>query len=503
MLRFLSRKKRQAQLDLEQRAAAGRNAAHRRQFAAAKVDRLTEGWRGITGSGDTGVFLTLSRLRARSRQLAADNDYARRFFKLLRSNVVGAQGISMQVRSIAREDSKGIQFDDNANKLIEKNWYEWAKKKHCTIDGRLSFIDVQQMLIEAVAKDGEVLVRKIRGNTAGNPFGFAIQLLEADHLDENYNMQLNNGNRIRMGIEVNSWNRPIAYHILTRHPGDLLGHGVKNADRYERIPADEILHLYTPERISQTRGVPWMVSAMRRMRMLGTYEENELVAAGVAAAKMGFFKSKDGEQYEGTDQDDDGNLITEAEPGVFETLPPGIDFQAWDPQHPATSFGAFLKAMLRGAASGLGVSYTTLSNDLEGVSYSSIRQGTLEERDMWRLLQTWMVEHFCTDIFESWLLMSLTTQKIPLPLSKYERFNAPVWRPRGWSWVDPLKEVKSNIEAVNAGFMSAQDVASQQGMDIEDVYAQLRLEKDLRTKHGVVLGTPDLNGMDSAINTGG
>lgn len=491
MLGFSIFKKRKQQL---------RSAPRQRQyFAAAKVDRLTENWRGIKSSADVGVQMTLTRLRARSRQLAVDNDYARRFYKLLRSNVVGSQGIGMQVRAIDKETKDGVIFDDYANRTIEQAWYEWAKKKYCTIDGRLSFIDVQQMLIETVAKDGEILVRKIRGKSAGNQFAFAIQLLEADHLDENYNVALANGNRIRMGIEYNAWNRPIAYHVLTRHPGDMLYQGNYASDRYERVPAEDMLHLYIPERPSQSRGVPWMISAMRRMKMLGTYEENELVAAGVAAAKMGFFKSSDGEQYEGTDQDADGNLITEAEPGIFEQLPPGVEFQAWDPQHPATSFASFIKSMLRGAASGLGVSYTTLSNDLEGVSYSSIRQGTLEERDGWRLLQTWMIEHFCADIFESWLVMALTTQKITLPLSKFEKFNAPVWRPRGWSWVDPLREVKSNIEAVNAGFMSAQDVASQQGQDIEDIYAQLKLEKDLREKHGVVLGTPDLNGM----NTGG
>jgi lambda family phage portal protein len=486
---------------LKKRKPAGRGINMQRNFAAAKIDRLTQSWGGVNGSADSVTSMSLSRLRARSRQLAVDNDYARRFYKLLRANVVGSQGIGMQVRAIDKEAAKSVKFDDEANQLIERNWHEWSSKKHCTIDGRLSLIDVQQMLIETVAKDGEVLVRKIRGRSAGNPFGFAIQLIEADHLNENYNLTMENGNRVRMGIEYNEWNRPVAYHVLNRHPGDLLS-VTSHQEKYERIPASDMLHLYFSERPSQSRGVPWMVSAMRRMRMLGTYEENELVAAGVSAAKMGFFTSGDGEQYKGTDEDADGNLITEAEPGVFEQLPAGVKFEAWDPQHPTTSFGAFIKAMLRGAASGIGVSYTTLSNDLEGVSYSSIRQGTLEERETWKLMQTWMIEHFCADVFESWLLMALTTQKIPLPLTKFEKFNAPVWRPRGWSWVDPLKEVKSNIEAVNAGFMSAQDVASQQGQDIEDIYAQLALEASLREKHGVTLGSPDLQGMQAAINTG-
>lgn len=493
MFNFFASKKRKQEV---------RRAPRYRSFAAAKIDRLTESWRGVTSSADSVLNVTLSRLRARSRQLAADNDYARRFYKLLRSNVIGSQGIGMQVRAVERETKDGVVYDDAANKKIEAGWYDWAKKKNCTVDGRLSLIDVKQMIIETVAKDGEILVRKIRGRSAGNEYGFALQLLEADHLDEKYNVALSNGNSIRMGIEYNQWNRAVAYHVLTRHPGDVLYQGGKYADRYERIPAEDILHLYMSERPSQSRGVPWMVSAMRRMRMLATYEENELVAAGVAASKMGFFTSEDGEQYRGTDEDADGNLITEAEPGLFEQLPAGVKFESWDPQHPATSYAAFVKGMLRGAASGLCVSYNTLANDLEGVSFSSIRQGTLEDRDMWRLLQTWMIEHFCTDVFEAWLEMALTTQKINLPLARFEKFNKPVWRPRGWSWVDPLKDTKSSIEAVNAGFMSAQDVASQQGLDIEEVYAQLAFEKALREKHGIVLGTPDLQGLQAAINTG-
>jgi len=473
----------------------------RNYFAAAKVDRLTSGWMGISASADETLRMSLSRLRARARQLAADNDYARRFFKLCRSNVVGAQGIRLQVRAIERETADGVVFDDTANRLIEEGWYEWAKKKNCTVDRRLSLIDVKQLLIETTAKDGEVFIRKVRGKSAGNPFGFALQLIEADHIDENLNETLANGNKIRMGIEFDSWNRPVAYHVLTRHPGDTVTLGYYK-DKYERVLARDMVHLYSPERISQSRGVPWLVSAMRRLKMLGVYEENEVVAAGVAAAKMGFFTSPDGEGYQGDDEDSEGNLITESNPGMFEQLPAGVKFEAWDPQHPTAGFGAFIKAMLRGAASGLGVSYVSLANDLEGVNFSSIRQGVLEERELWKLLQTWMIEHFLEEIFEDWLLMALTTQKITLPLIKFEKFNKPIWRARGWGWVDPLKEVKSNIEAVNAGFISAQDVASEQGQDIEDVYAQLSLEGKLRKKHGVTLGNPDMQGVDTIINGG-
>ncbi len=341
-------------------------------------------------------------------------------------------------------------------------------------------------------KDGEILIRKIKGRESSNEFGFAVQLIEADHLDEKYNKELPNGNKIRMSIEHNKWNRPIAYHVLTRHPGDNIYTTSKSELKRERIPAEDIIHLYFSERPSQSRGLPWMLSAMTRLNMLGGYEDAEITAARAAACKMGFYKTPDGASYTGDDQSDK-QLLSQFESGVFEELPEGTDFIPFDPQHPNSAYGIFIKTALRGAAAGLGVGYNSLANDLEGVNFSSIRQGVLEERDLWKVLQTWIIEHVCDDIFSDWLLWSLTTQKIPLPLTKISKFNKPIWRPRGWSWVDPLKEVKSNIEAINAGLKSAQDVASEQGKDIEEVYQALQTETKLREKYGITLGQIDAN----------
>jgi lambda family phage portal protein len=456
----------------------------RNQFAAAKHDRLTAGFRGFTASQDTMIHGGLATMRARSRQLAANNDYAKRYFQLCRSNVIGSQGIRLQARAIFETPDGMQESDEAANNQIERAWRDWSKKKNCSVDGRLSLLDVMQLAAENAAKDGEVFIRIIKGKSAKNKYNFALQMLEADHIDETLNDTLSNGNVIRMGIECNEWNRPVAYHVRTRHPGDTLSYATAKYSERIRIPATEMIHLYRPDRISQSRGMPWLISAMIRLKMLGAYEENEVVAAAVAAAKMGFFISEDGASYTGDDRDDDG-VISEAEPGIFEQLPAGVKFESFDPQHPTAGFGAFIKAMLRGVASGLGVSYNSLANDLEGVNFSSIRQGALEERENWKMFQVWIIEHLLQPLYEQFLLINLTSQVIPLPLERIEEFNDVVWRPRGWSWVDPLKEVKSYREANEAGYKTAQDIASEQGADIEEVYAQLAREKRLREKYGL------------------
>jgi len=70
-------------------------------------------------------------------------------------------------------------------------------------------------------------------------------------------------------------------------------------------------------------------------------------------------------------------------------------------------------------------------------------------------------------------------------MEKYEKFNAATWQPRGWAWVDPVKDFQASIMAINAGLKTASSVAAEQGMDIEDVYLQLAQEQAMREKLGI------------------
>jgi lambda family phage portal protein len=231
-----------------------------------------------------------------------------------------------------------------------------------------------------------------------------------------------------------------------------------------------------------------MVTPAYRLKQLGGMEEAELVASRIAASKMGFFTTlPDGAGFDEDETEEDGALISEAEPGTFEKLPEGVDFKPWDPSHPNAAFESFSKSMLRGIASGLNVSYVGLANDLEGVSYSSIRSGELSDRDAWRLLQSWFVENLNDLVFPQWLSMALMSNALDLPYRKKDKFSKPHWQPRGWNWVDPQKEIKANISAVRNGFKSLSDVISEQGMDIDEVFDRLSREKALAEKYGLEL----------------
>ncbi len=180
-------------------------------------------------------------------------------------------------------------------------------------------------------------------------------------------------------------------------------------------------------------------------------------------------------------------MIDAAEPGQFAQLPSGTGFTTFDPTHPTSAFESFNKAILRGISSGLGVAYNSLASDLEGVSFSSIRSGTIEERDQWRVKQNWMIQHFMDRIYEQWLSMQLLNGSMGLSMTDFDKLSEIRWQPKAWTWVDPLKDIKASTEAINAGIKTASEVVAEQGGDIEDVYDQLAYEQQLAKEKGLNL----------------
>jgi lambda family phage portal protein len=442
-------------------------------FQAATGGRLTYDWIAAILSADQEIKGNMRLLRARARELSRNNPVAKSYLKILTSNVLGERGIGYKPQVRNNDDS----LNAGLNSKIETSWKEWSKVGNCTADGKLSFRGVQHLVLKNVATDGEVFIRMVRGFP--NKCRFALQLIDADQLDHLFSRNPSKTeNEIRMGVEVDAWSRPVAYHINEKHPSDLGGSLLRT-----RIPADQIIHLYDPERINQTRGITWFHPCMFELRMLGGYVEAELVAARTGAAKMGFLKYTDPASFE--EPNKDAHYRIEAQPGVIETLPPGLDFQQWNPDHPANAFPMFVKAMLRFVASSLGVSYNALASDLEGVNYSSMRSGLLIERDQWKMLQTLLKEQFLQRVFEQWISMALLSGALVLDSRDPSRFLAGKWEPRGWMWVDPLKDVQSSILGIGAGLDSRDRIIAEQGGDVEEVFEQLAEEKKLAESYGL------------------
>jgi lambda family phage portal protein len=152
--------------------------------------------------------------------------------------------------------------------------------------------------------------------------------------------------------------------------------------------------------------------------------------------------------------------------------------------------------MLREVAAGIGVSYESLSRDYSQSNYSSSRLSLLDDRDLWRVLQQWFVRSFREPLHRVWLQQAVLAGAIPeIELGEFgrnpEKFAAVRWKPRGWSWVDPTKEVEASAMAVRNGFTTITDViaATAGGLDIEDIIATRQRELALLEAAGIEVDT--------------
>jgi capsid protein len=98
---------------------------------------------------------------------------------------------------------------------------------------------------------------------------------------------------------------------------------------------------------------------------------------------------------------------------------------------------------------------------------------------MWRMLQALFIAEVMNDFYPEWLEMSLASGAINLPLDKFEKFNAAKWQPRGWDWVDPLKEETAAEKAIKNATKTPQEiVAGRSGADYFDNIKAIRRAKD-------------------------
>ncbi|RYH04122.1 phage portal protein [Salipiger sp. IMCC34102] len=410
-------------------------------------------------------------LVAQSREQSTVNDYMKSFLRIAERSIVGANGIILQAQTRKRDGT----LDVEANNALEAWWAKWCRAEHCDVTGKRSFRRICKAIVGGAARDGEFMVREVRGRDAG-PMRYALQVLDPQRCPVDYNVdRMPNGRFVRQGIEFNRAGRPLAYYFASDDPS-VAGYSFGGRS-LDRIPAEQIIHGFVEDVLGQRRGLPWAATALWRLGMLDGFEKAALKNARTAASLGGFIEWETGEGPDRDEELEDEELYFEPEEGLYQELPPGARVKNVPSQYPTGEFTPFHKAMLRGAGAGMGVSYVSFANDLEGVNFSSIRQGVVDERDHWMDLQEWLIEVLVDRVYrgalEPALLMGIVVgDGVRLGPENLERYQAVRWQPRRWPWVDPTKDIAAEISAKDNLLTSPSEIIQRRGGDPDTVWRQ-------------------------------
>ncbi len=458
---------------------------HVRMFASAQVSRLTGDWPVSISSADSEVLVSAIATRSRMRQLERDDDYMRRMLRLYQNNVIGHQGIQLQMK-IKNSSAAGGKpsYDTDANTAVQTAWKNALKPKNCCVNRSLSGVQLQRMVIRAVKRDGAILIRIFRGFK--NDFAFALQPLEIDFLNFFFcGRAPGSGNLVKFGIEYDQYDAPVAFWILSRHPGEVFSQDNYGKTYQTRVPASDILIIQDFDRANQRLGMPDLCSVATRLNMLHKTLEAVAVATRAGAAKMGFIEREKATEYEGK-VDPEGNPIEELSPGSIEQLGDGEKFVGFDPKQPTEALQPFVKEELRGASAGAGLDYAAVANDRESENYSSLKAGRLETKAQYEWDQMMITEQLMQPWFEEWLPFAIASGQLEIPATKIQKIlDGENWQPRVWASVEPMKEVQADLLEISGKLASRREKIAERGRNIEDVDEELQEDFESLKAHGL------------------
>ena len=480
-----------------------------RAFAAAQVSRTLAPWIFDGGFSNGEITVQLATIRSRSRDRQKNDEYFANYIRLFRNNVVGT-GFTFKAQPC--ELIGHPEIDLKAKKFLEYHFWKWSKsRRECDLSGRMNLAAIFRLMAANWARDGEAIA--IIERDAPTAYRLQLRVVRPDALDETLNGRgTSAATIIRNGVEIDrATRRPVAYFFRSTRE-DPAAVYIDSSIPPVRIPASDVIHLFSTEDAVQTRGIPLTHASLKKGKMLDDFNQSELVAAIDETNTIGTFKDKSardpaaagfdpsGAAPEGYSTEEKAAYTQKSEPGTKLWLDGDIEFQWHSPNHPNREVTPFKRSFLRDISVGLGVDYNIFANDLGEVNFSSIRAGTLAMRDNWKVYQDDFIDMVVNPIYEAWLAAFLQTPLAnPYVPSDYPRLAEFEFKGRTWDWVDPLKDINAAKIAVENGWKTNEEITAQfGGADFMENCERLKIENMAKAASGI---TPPAPGGSASTTT--
>lgn len=452
-------------------------------YNAASAGRRLSGWNGSILGPNTISIESWMELIRRSRDA-------------IRNTALGSSAVS---HFVSNHIGTGIvphftHPNPDVRAAIQSAWDQWVKT--ADFNGQRSFYGLQSLACRELFEAGEVFCRFHITDRNGY---LKLQLIETEQVPVWINQALGPkpNTYIKLGIIFNqATDERTGYHIYKGNPYDSLVPPV-DATRFIDIDAEDMIQVLDLLRVGQIRGYPMMAPVLTLLNDLEGYSDAERMRKRVAAMFALFIEKPTIEtevipSFSSSLTNQLGVDVTKLEPGTINDLLPGEKITS--PEIPQSQgYQDFMAVELHKFAAACKITYEMLTGDMKGVNYSSARVALLEFRRMAEQFQLHVIEdQFCEPILKRWMKEAVMSGALDLP-SDYadspEQYEACIWVPDGWQWVDPVKEVQSAQMAVRSGFISRSQVIRQSGFDPATIDAEIALERKREDELGIITDT--------------
>ena len=268
------------------------------------------------------------------------------------------------------------------------------------------------MLLRRKIVDGEILIKKVVARKGRHPL--KLQVIKSDLLSSFMIYAPKTNYVIRSGVELDDYLRPLAYWIDRKSPD---GYVEYNPDR---VPAAQVIHLWSRSQPDQIRGISDLAPIIKRLKDTQDYLDAETITARIAACFSVFVTTQTGApnmpgRIGANRGDPEGKRLKSIRPGMVNYLAPGESIETANPSRGLANARDYVAIQERLAGAGLGLSYELMSRDFNTSSFSSARQGMLEDRKTFEPIQNFMAAHLCDPIYREWMDLCVMAGSLDIP----------------------------------------------------------------------------------------
>jgi lambda family phage portal protein len=398
-------------------------------------------------SGDAHLDLSRDQLVALSRQFFRDNPIYRGIITRCASYVVG-KGFALQART----------GDSGWNKQAELLWNEFWKSPD--IRGTFSGKRYESLVFQELITTGDVFSAFVQ------PVGdhLRLQMFESEQCIS-YKSGMDNG------VVVNEYGIPTGYNLIGYSRGGYVRRGTKNL-----IDANNVIHIFDPERASSSRGVPALQSAFAMLHRLNDICDAEAIARQMLAhlaiavnrqqaADLAYSESE-------ADAVDSDFRIQELDYATIFHGAPGDTIAGIKRDIPGADFEASMQMFLRILGLPLGLPLEIVLLDWTKSNYSQSRavlQQAFENFSYWQnMLKFRSMARIYKRKLAEWVGKKQITARADMVAHE--------WIAPSFPWLDEEKEIRAQAVKMELGLTSHNSVCKSLQSDREEVVVQREAE---------------------------
>ena len=399
-----------------------------------------------------------------------------------RNDMIVGQGITRLIRNVLQGGMKldPQTGDDKVDADLAARWKDWSEDPaKCDNAAEHDLQTLAQLTLRSVIVDGDEFILPLRENGS-------LELIEAHRCRTPTNTRLN----VVHGVMLDEHRKRLEFwftkdnippHQNVQRVGDMRRYPARHPDTGER----QVLQVYNPKRVSQTRGITHLAPIGNAVGMHDDLEFANLVRAQVAACYAVFHEYELGD--DGADPPQRGEASTETlldgSTRTVEGIAPGMDIhgkpgerlEGFSPNIPNPEFFQHARLILTFIAINLDIPVQVLLLDPSQTNFSGWRGAMDQARFGFRDIQRWMIRQFYRPIYH-WQIRQWAA--VDTVLQGYEKRSdvdlfAHKWHPPTWPYIEPSKDVKADRNEVEGNINSLRRINAARGRDWDDVHVEI------------------------------